>query len=140
MIDVALIDEVLRTAGIPIVSVANRRGVVTVQYDAAATAQQRAQGDAMVAGWDDAAEARRARRRAAKASLAGVDDPTQIASRNALRVIYQSIVETRQAYNAMRAFIANPSGTPPPALAIRTWQQSLAAMRQQIDAEADPEG
>ena len=94
----------------------------------------------MVAGWDDAAEGKRARRRAAKASLAGVDDPTQIASRNALRVIYASLVETRQAYNAMRAYIANPSGTPPPALTIRTWQQALAAVRQQIDADSDPEG
>ena len=140
MEDIALIDQALRAAGIPIVSVELRRGVVAVQYDPTATDAQRQQGDALVAGWDDAAEARRARRRAAKASLAGVDDPTQIASRNALRVIYQSIVETRQAYNAMRAYIANPSGTPPPALAIRTWQQALAAVRQQIDAEIDPKG
>lgn len=140
MEDIALIDQALRAAGIPIVSVELRRGVVAVQYDPTATDAQRQQGDALVAGWDDAAEARRARRRAAKASLAGVDDPTQIASRNALRVIYASLVETRQAYNAMRAYIANPSGTPPPALAIRTWQQALAAVRQQIDAEIDPKG
>lgn len=140
MIDVGLIDEALRAAGIPIVSVRNRLAAITVQYAPEATEQQRAAGDALVAAWDAAAESKADRRRRAKAALAGADDPTQIAIRNALRVIYASIVETRQAHNALRAYVANPSGTPPPALAIRKWAQALAAVRQQIDAEIDPEG
>src|SRR5574343_285802 len=110
MIDVALIDEALRAAGIPTAGVVNRRGVVTVQYAPEATDPQRAQGDALVAAWDNVTEGKKAKRRQAKAALAGADDPTQIASRNALRVIYASLVETRQAYNALRAFVANPSG------------------------------
>lgn len=140
MIDVALIDEVLRTAGIPIVSVANRRGVVTVQYDAAATAQQRAQGDAMVAGWDGAAEAKKAKRKQAKAALVGTDDPTQLASRSALRLIYASLVENRQAFNALRLHVMDPANNPlPPALTVRSWKQALSGVRQLIDTETDPE-
>ena len=107
-------------------------------YAADATDQQRAAAQALIAGWDwsDAAQQSRdrtARRAAAKASLVG-SDPVQSASRNALRVIYQSIVETRQALNLL--LIA--AGQPP--LPIRNWKQALAAVRQQIDAEADPEG
>jgi len=134
MIDIAIIDETLRAVGIPIVGVQNRRGVITVQYDPAATTQQRVQGDALVAAWDDAAEVRKAKRKQAKQSLARVDDPAQIAGRNALRVIYASIVETRQAINSL--LIA--AGQQP--LPIRTWKQTLLAIRQQIDAETDPEG
>ena len=86
-------------------------GSVDVTYAADATDQQRA---------------------AAKASLVG-SDPVQSASRNALRVIYQSIVETRQALNPLLV----AAGQSP--LSIRNWKQALAAVRQQIDAEADPE-
>ena len=138
--DMALVGEALRAAAIPVVSVRNRDGVLTVQYTAEATAEQRAAGDALVAGWDGAAEQRKASRRLARQALVGVDDPVQIASRNALRVIYLSVVETRQAFNALRSYMADPQGNPlPAALPIRTWKQALAAVRQQIDAETDPE-
>lgn len=134
MITLTQLDEALRAAGIPIEGVRDRGGVIEVDYSPGATAEQQQVGAAIVTGWDDAAEGKRAKRRAAKASLAGVDDPTQIASRNALRVIYQSIVETRQALNPLLV----AAGQPP--LPIRNWKQALAAVRQQIDAEIDPEG
>lgn len=110
---------------------------VDVTYAAGATDQQRAAAQALIAGWDwsDAAQQARdraAKRAAAKASLTGAD-PVQSASRNALRVIYQSIVETRQALNPLLV----AAGQPP--LPIRNWKQALAAVRQQIDAETDPE-
>jgi len=134
VITLTQLDEALRAAGIPIEGVRDRGGVIEVDYSPGATAEQQQVGAAIVTGWDDAAEGKRAKRRAAKASLAGVDDPTQIASRNALRVIYQSIVETRQALNPLLV----AAGQPP--LPIRNWKQALAAVRQQIDAEIDPEG
>jgi len=141
VVDVGLIDQALRRAGVPVVGVQCRRGAVTVQYEPGATADQRAQGDALVAAWDDAAEQRRAVRRLAKAALDGKDDPTQVASRNSLRLIYASLVENRQAFNALRLHVVDPANNPlPPALTVRSWKQALGGVRQQIDAETDPEG
>lgn len=141
MEDIALIDQALRAAGIPIVSVELRRGVVAVQYDPTATDAQRQQGDALVAGWDEAAEARKAVKAAANAALLDTDDPTRIAARNTQRVFYASIVEMRQWMNALRKHLLDPANNPmPAALSIRTWKQALAAAEQQTDAETDPEG
>lgn len=140
MEDIALIDQALRAAGIPIVSVELRRGVVAVQYDPTATDAQRQQGDALVAGWDDVLGRRKAVKAAAKAALFDTDDATRVAIRNTQRVFYTSIVEMRQWMNSLRKYLLDPANNSlPPALSIRTWKQAMAVVQQQTDAEIDPE-
>lgn len=80
-------------------------------------------------------------RRLAKAALDCKDDPTQVTSRNSLRLIYASLVENRQAFNALRLHVVDPANNPlPPALTVRSWKQALGGVRRQIAAETDPEG
>lgn len=66
-------------------------------------------------------------KRRAKASLAGsvVD---RVALDASLRVLYESIVETRRAVNELIA------GRVPATLANRTWEQALAAVSAKIEA------
>ena len=134
MTDIALADEALKALGVPISGVRLAGGVLSADYLPEATPEQRAAGDALLAGWDPAAREADARRRRTRAALTG-GEPTQAAARNALRVIYASIGETRQRLNQLIA----ATGAAVPPLPIRTWAQALAAVRQQIDAETDPE-
>lgn len=141
MITLTQLDEALRAAGIPIEGVRDRGGVIEVDYSPGATAEQQQVGAAIVTGWDGAAEAKKAKRKQAKAALVGTDDPTQLASRSALRLIYASLVENRQAFNALRLHVMDPANNPlPPALTVRSWKQALSGVRQLIDTETEPEG
>ena len=74
----------------------------------------------------------------AKRALAGGDAQLR-ATRCMARVLFKSLVETRNYCNALRAEVAALGGTPPPPLASRTWAQAVAAVRQMIDLETDPE-
>lgn len=117
---------------------------VDLTFTTQATDDDKALAASIVAGWDwsDVAQLKRDRREKkakAKAQLTA-DDPTTLANRNALRVVYGSLVELRQAFNALRDYVRDPARNPlPPALPSRTWKQVLGATRSSIDSEADPE-
>ena len=76
------------------------------------------------------------KRRAARAALRDADDRTLIAVRSGLRVIYQNLTEARTAINQLRSQLV-AAGLPLTVqpLINRTWDQALAAVEQQIDAE-----
>ena len=100
------------------------------------TEQEQQQFAAIVSGWDwsPRTEAQQ-KRRDAKASLTD-RSPESVRLLAALRVLYASVVETRHAYNQMRAqLIAAGLPISAPQLVNRTWEQALQAVAQQIDAE-----
>lgn len=49
---IAILDEQLKAAGIPIISVRNNKGIYSVVYDESATKDQITQGDQIVASFD----------------------------------------------------------------------------------------
>lgn len=107
-----------------------------------ATQEHRDQFAAAAAAWDwseaaQAARAAAAARAEAKDALADPADPTRIAARVALGVIYESIAETRARVNELVAW-ANAAGAALTPLQVRTWAQAVAAVRQRIDAESTP--
>jgi hypothetical protein len=53
---IATLDKQIRDAGIPIYGVSAKAGVFTVQYKPNATAQNKIDGDAMAAAFDDTAD------------------------------------------------------------------------------------
>lgn len=85
---------------------------------------------------DQMAWERQRKRQAAKAALRDTDDRVLIAVRNTQKVVFQSLVETRTAFNQLRSqLIAAGLPLTVPALINRTWEQALAVVEQQIDAE-----
>jgi hypothetical protein len=82
------------------------------------------------------AEAAAERAERAKADLAS-PSPLAAATRATARVLYQSLAETRAKLNEAISAL----GLPVAPLAIRTWDQAVAAVGQAIDAErAAPSG
>jgi len=78
-------------------------------------------------------------RDAAKAAVTATT-PAERANRAAQRVVYKSVRGVIQQLNAIRLHVLDPQANPmPAALPVRTWQQLLAAVRADIDAETDPE-
>lgn len=68
----------------------------------------------------------------AKAFIESLNDQQTVLLRNALRVVFASIVETRNKVNELAALA--PTVDPLPN---RTWAQLKTAVRNQIDAETD---
>lgn len=60
--------------------------------------------------------------------------PEDIKIRNIIRVIYASLIETR---NKINEIVAKPTVNIQP-LTNRTWAQAIAAVSSQIDSETDP--
>ena len=127
----------LLAAGLPVVGVAGSGPTCRIDFAEGATEEQQAQARQMAQAfdWTEPTPAQ-LKRRAARAALRDADDRTLIAVRFGLRVIYQSLTETRAAFNQIRAqLIAAGLPLTVPALINRTWDQALAAVEQQIDAE-----
>ncbi len=118
--NIALLDESLRAAGVPIHGVQLAAGVPSIDYAPEATPEQRAAGEALLAAWDDAAEEARGRRERAKKSLASDD---LRALRGVMRAVHDALAEVRR-----------KAGLPP-----QPWPAFLADVRRRIDAEANPE-
>ena len=78
------------------------------------------------------------KKRSAKAALRNSEDRALIATRAGLKILYQSLVETRTTLNQIRAQLV-AAGLPltVPALINRTWEQALNAVEQQIDTEVE---
>jgi hypothetical protein len=74
----------------------------------------------------------------AKAALVDAADPTRTSTRNSMRVIMASLVETRAKINELVDKTNGVTTTPIAKLPVRTWQQILAVAKQYIDAETDP--
>ena len=129
--------EALIAAGLPVVGVAGSGPSCRLDFAEGATAEQQAQARAMAQAFDWAEPTeKQQKRRAAKAALRDAEDRALIATRAGLRAIYQSLTETRTAVNQIRAqLIAAGLPLTVPALINRTWEQVLAAVEQQIDAE-----
>lgn len=109
---------------------------VSIDFRPEAAPAEQAAAAAVLAAFDwteqaqAAFEAAREKSRAA-ASLTGGDAETR-RLRNALRVVFAALVETRQALNEARTALALSP------LPNRTWPQMLAAAAGQIQAETDP--
>ncbi len=81
-----------------------------------------------------AAAEKAAAKAAAKAFIESLSDQQTVLLRNSLRVVFGSLVETRNKVNELAALA--PTVDPLPN---RTWTQLKAAVRNQIDAETDPD-
>ena len=77
-------------------------------------------------------------RQLAKQELASRQTPTTVAMRNALRILFAVVADQRTKINAIIDHL-NGQGAVPAKLPARTWQQFVASVRSQIDAETDPE-
>ena len=75
---------------------------------------------------------------AAKTAVTNRDE-IMLASRSGLRVAYKSLLETRNAINALIDHLNNPLQNPiPEKLPNRTWAQVITATKNEIDNETDP--
>ncbi len=127
----------LLAAGLPVVGISGIGPDCRIDFAEGATPEQQQQDRAMAQAFDwTEPTPRQQKRKAAKAALRDADNRTLIATRAGLKVIFQSLVETRTAVNQMRSqLVAAGLQLTVPALINRTWEQALAAVEQQIDAE-----
>lgn len=143
---VAFVTQVLQDSGVPVMRVFYNEifsGVTRVDYDPSVTQQQIDLANSIINSFDfsqaaiDAYELK-LNKQAAKDALTTVHDPSVIGLRNAFRVVMQSLIETRSKVNQLVNDYNTRFGTSFTTLTNRNFNQVLAAARQFIDAENDP--
>ena len=135
--EAAVADAALRAANIPIEGVSYTAGDrARAIFAPGATTEQRQQArqilmslDLSPAGME--AERLKLKKKKAKQAISG-ESPSDLANRVALRVIYESLIETRAAINTLAS---NPGAFTP--LVNRTWEEALQYVRNRIDQETN---
>ena len=74
-------------------------------------------------------------KREQSAASLGADDPTTIRLRAVVRVLFASLVETRNWCNQMRQQLQAAGMPTPPKVVNRTWEEAMQAVLAQINAE-----